>query len=97
MSDPYCARQVKVVLAISCLALVLAFLAMGIALAQEIDPKTIKPIDNKDDIEKAVNQLVKIHEFCWENKGCMVLRTDDYKRDQEELKALRQKAKEQCS
>jgi hypothetical protein len=65
--------------------------------AQEIDPKTIKPIDNKADIEKAVNQLVKIHEFCWENKGCMVLRTEDYKRDQEELKVLRQKAKEQCS
>ena len=90
----------KVVLALSCLALVLSVLAIGVALSQEIKPEdanVIQPLNTKSDIEKAVDQLVKIHEFCWENKRCTVLKTEDYIQINKELQMLRRKVKEQCS
>ena len=51
--------------------------------------KAIPPLDTKADIERHVEKLVKIHEFCWEHKGCTVIPKDVRLEEQKEMEKLR--------
>jgi len=67
------------------------------AQAQEIKPedaKAIPPLDTKSDIERHVEKLVKIHEFCWEHKGCTVIPKDLRLEEQKEMETLRRRVME---
>jgi len=57
--------------------------------AQAQEGKAIPPLDTKADIERHVEKLVKIHEFCWEHKGCTVIPKDVRLEEQKEMEKLR--------
>jgi len=75
-------RYVKFLLVIGSVLVVASCVATGMALSQDIHP-----LNTRADIEWQLDELVKIHDVCWQNQGCEVL-------PKEEIEALRNRVKE---
>ena len=90
MNDPYCVRQVKLALVIGSILVVGSCIGIGVALSDDAIPA----LNTKADIEWAVNELVKIHDFCFQHEGCAVIPKDIRSQELLEIEGLRRRVKE---
>lgn len=84
--------RVKIILVLASLVVIGSCIATGVALSQEVKPEVVTPIlplNTKADIEWAVEELVRIHDFCFQHQGCTVIAKEERAKERIELETLR--------